>query len=267
MKTTNSLKYIIALICVLILQTQAYAQPREPRPMPPADRPDRIEQLQKDLNLSDTQIAKVKAILDEQKKEIEKLFKASENEHKATHEELVKCKKETDEKIAALLNSDQKEKFVEMQKQHYEMPNEQQQDDHNQPYAHREMKPRDCPPITTEGFVKELKKELNLTNEQESKIQKIFDAQSEEIEKKVKLSKKDKKIKREEMKKEHNTMREKMEKQRKETDAKISAVLTDEQKKKFEELQKKHSQMPPREERPDCKRSKPTGDECPHRNE
>jgi Spy/CpxP family protein refolding chaperone len=88
-------------------------------------------------------------------------------------------------------------------------------------------------PMPQREFVKELKKELNLTSDQETKIQKIFDTQNEE------------------MKKERDAMREKMEKQRKETDAKISTVLTDDQKKKYEELQKKHSQRPPRMPKPE----------------
>jgi periplasmic protein CpxP/Spy len=83
-------------------------------------------------------------------------------------------------------------------------------------------------PMPREEFLKDLKKKLNLTSEQEQKIQNIFNAQSEEIDK------------------ERNAMREKMEKQRKETDAQISAVLTDEQKKKYKELKREHAQRPPR---------------------
>jgi periplasmic protein CpxP/Spy len=95
-----------------------------------------------------------------------------------------------------------------------------------QPQDHQ-MPPRGGP-MPREQFLKDLKKKLNLTSEQEQKIQQIFIAQSEEIDK------------------ERNAMREKMEKQRKETDEKISAVLTDEQKKKYKELKREHTQRPPR---------------------
>jgi Spy/CpxP family protein refolding chaperone len=101
-----------------------------------------------------------------------------------------------------------------------------------QPQDHQ-MLPRGGP-MPREEFVKDLKKELNLTREQEADIQKIFDAQ-----------------------------RETMEKLRKETDAKISAVLTEEQKKKFEELQKNRSQKPPRMPRPENEQDRPMREGCP----
>ena len=118
-------------------------------------------------------------------------------------------------------------------------------------------------PVPPEEIVKDLKKELNLTSEQEAKIQKIFETQSEEMERMFESAKKERELKCEEMKKEHEAMREKMEKQRKETDTKISAVLTDEQKKNFEELQKKHSQKPPRMPKPENENDQPMREECP----
>jgi Spy/CpxP family protein refolding chaperone len=235
--------------------------------MPSADQPDRIEQLQKDLNLSDAQIAKIKAIMDAKKVEMDKLAKASENEYKVTHEAMMKIKKETDEKITALLTKEQKETFTEMQKKQCEKFNRRQEETHCQPPMFGHIPPEDQPPLPPEEFVKELKKELNFTSDQETKIQKILEAQSEEVKKMFESAKKDREAKREEMKKEREAMHEKMEKQRKETDAKISAVLTDNQKKKYEELQKKNSQRPPRMPKPENEQDRPMHEECPDRNE
>jgi Spy/CpxP family protein refolding chaperone len=110
-----------------------------------------------------------------------------------------------------------------------------------------------------EEFVKELKKKLNLTNEQEAKIQKIVDAQQEEMKKTFKASKKEHEARREEMEKERDAIREKMNKQRKETNENISSVLTEEQKKKFEEMQKEQPQRPPRRPDRDCFEDRPAG--------
>ena len=130
--------------------------------------------------------------------------------------------------------------------------------------------PKDRPmpcPVPPEEIVKDLKKELNLTSEQEAKIQKIFESQSEEMERMFESAKKERELKREEMKKEHEATREKIEKQRKETDAKISAVLTDEQKKKFEERQKNHSQRQPRMPKPENENDQSMHEECPDHQE
>ena len=120
-------------------------------------------------------------------------------------------------------------------------------------------------PQRPEKIINDLKKELNLTSEQEAKIRKIFDSQSKEMKELFESDKKARETMLEEMEKERDAMHEKMENQRKETDAKISAVLTDEQKKKFEELQKKHSQQPPRMLEPENDR--PMREECPNHQE
>jgi Spy/CpxP family protein refolding chaperone len=85
-------------------------------------------------------------------------------------------------------------------------------------------------PMSPKRMVKELKKELNLTDEQATKIQKIFEAQREEMKKMFEASEE-----------ERGAMHEKMDKQLEKTNAKISAVLTEEQKKEFEKMQKERS--------------------------
>jgi Spy/CpxP family protein refolding chaperone len=77
-------------------------------------------------------------------------------------------------------------------------------------------------------------KELNLTDEQATKIQKIFEAQREEMKKMFEAAEE-----------EREAMHEKMDKQFEKTNAKISAVLTEEQKEKFKKIQKERSQRPP----------------------
>ncbi|MBN1398919.1 MAG: hypothetical protein JXA06_12875 [Bacteroidetes bacterium] len=120
----------------------------------------------------------------------------------------------------------------------------------SQPRVQPPMSPKQRPMPPGE-LIEVLKEELNLTSEQELKIQEILDAQALETKKMA-----------ESEKKERNALRKKMEKQRKETDAKISALLTDEQKKIYEKLQKKRHQRPPHPPKPENERP-----EYPDRNE
>jgi hypothetical protein len=68
----------------------------------------------KEMNLTDVQAVKVKAIFEEQKKEMQKLFESAQDDPSVMHEKM----KKIDGRIAALLNDKQKEKFAEMKKQH-----------------------------------------------------------------------------------------------------------------------------------------------------
>jgi Spy/CpxP family protein refolding chaperone len=174
---------------------------------------------------------------------------------------MMKSRKEADEKIAAMLNADQKEKFIALQKKHQELLDRQQRDDRHQQNDRGRMGPGNRLPLPPEEFIGELKRKLNLTSEQEAKIQKIFDIQNDEMKKTFESEKITQKEISGEMNEEHTPMREKLDNQRKEIDTKISAVLTDEQKKKFGELQNRHPQppgtpgpdndRPMRDERPD----------------
>jgi Spy/CpxP family protein refolding chaperone len=107
-----------------------------------------------------------------------------------------------------------------------------------------------------EEFVKELKLKLNLTGEQETKIRNILEAQREEMKKMFES-------KNEEMKNERDAMRITMEKQRRETDAKISVVLTVEQKKKYEELQTEQSHRLPVMPKPEDEQDRPRHEQQP----
>jgi Spy/CpxP family protein refolding chaperone len=106
-------------------------------------------------------------------------------------------------------------------------------------------------PRSPEKMVIELKKYLKLSGEQEQKILKILEAQDDEMMTIVESEMKARESRREEIEKSRDAMREKMNLQRKETDAKISAVLTIEQQKKYDKFQKNHAHRPPRMQRPE----------------
>ena len=78
---------------------------------------ERAEQLKDELNLTDEQTSKVKAVFEEQDKEMKKLFEKSEDDRAAMRDTMLKKRKETDQKITSLLNAEQKKKFEELQKQ------------------------------------------------------------------------------------------------------------------------------------------------------
>jgi Spy/CpxP family protein refolding chaperone len=233
MKKTLIYKLMITLAFVLIFQTQVYSQPQGHPPMPP---PDCLERLQKDLNLTDIQLEKVKIILDEQKKEIDKVWKASEDERTAMHELMITKKKEADKKIVALLDNKQKEKFTEMQNQQQEISNEHRRSDRPWPHERHHMSREDRPlmprPMSQEEHIAMLKDELNLTDSQFAKVKEIFSGQEKEMQK------------HQEFKQENpQALHEGMIGKRKEIDGKITAILNAEQKQKYEELVKKECDM------------------------
>jgi Spy/CpxP family protein refolding chaperone len=124
-----------------------------------------------------------------------------------------------------------------------------------QPQDLRPMPPKGVHMLPME-FIEELKQELNLTSEQESKIQKILDTQAVEMKNMFDAERK-----------ERDSMRKKFEKQRKETDLKISGVLTEEQNKKYENMQKKHVQRPPRPRRYEGENDRFMHGKCPDNGE
>jgi Spy/CpxP family protein refolding chaperone len=178
------------------------------------------EQLQKDLNLSEAQIAKVKTILEEQKTEMEKLINALEDAHTA----IMKKKKETEERIADVLDGMQKEKFEEIQKHRHDGPDE-RRDGRGQPRMPQADLPPMPGPISPEEQVERLKEELNLTDAQAVKVKAIFDEQKKEMQKSCEAAQDDPSVMHEKMKK---------------IDERIAALLNDKQKEKFAEMQKQH---------------------------
>jgi len=107
-------------------------------------------------------------------------------------------------------------------------------------------------PMSPKQMVSQLKKDLNLTDEQSAKIQKIFEAQREEMRKMFDAAQD-----------ERDAMFEKMEKQKEETNAKIVSLLTDEQKKKFEKIRREHRQRPPQPPGQGGPGDRPAPEGCP----
>jgi Spy/CpxP family protein refolding chaperone len=102
---------VFSLLVPLLLHVAAVAQPMRISPE------ERTAQLKKELSLTEEQAAKVRTILDEAQKESQKLFESSRGDRAAMREMMMKKAEETDEKISALLNQEQKVKFAELQKQ------------------------------------------------------------------------------------------------------------------------------------------------------
>lgn len=102
---------VFSLLVPLLPTVSAVAQPMRMSPE------ERTAQLKKELSLTEEQAAKVRTILDEAQKESQKLFESSGGDRAALRERMMKKAKETDEKISALLNEDQKVKFADLQKQ------------------------------------------------------------------------------------------------------------------------------------------------------
>jgi hypothetical protein len=75
----------------------------------------------------------VKAIFEDQEKEMQKLFESSEGDPMAMRETMMKREREVDEKIASLLNAEQKQKFLELQKQRRKRFDEHRRDDQGEP--------------------------------------------------------------------------------------------------------------------------------------
>jgi Spy/CpxP family protein refolding chaperone len=224
MKKTNAIKLMILFIGILVVQMYAYCQPREPRPLPPIDRPDWIEQLQKDLNLSETQIKKIEAILDTQKIIIDKYVKSSKELHKAMMEK----RKETEDKIATVLDDKQINKFEKLQKQLHKRFNEQRHEEFSRPPRPRDMPHADRPPMQDPPSppvdpIEHLKKELELTESQTVKVRAIFKEYSMDTQKPC-----------ESVQEDSITIHQKLKK----IDEQIVKVLNDKQKEKFTEMQK-----------------------------
>lgn len=72
---------------------------------------ERTGALKKELKLSDEQAANVKAIFEQQDKELRALFEQNSSDRSALRASIRQKANETDEKILALLNAEQKEKY------------------------------------------------------------------------------------------------------------------------------------------------------------
>jgi protein CpxP len=102
---------VSVLALALLVQASSPAQPRRLSPE------ERTAELKKELSLTEEQAAKVKSIFEQHDKEVRKLFEASGGDRAAMREAMQQKVKETDEKILALLNPEQKAKYTELMKE------------------------------------------------------------------------------------------------------------------------------------------------------
>ncbi|HXG01012.1 MAG TPA: Spy/CpxP family protein refolding chaperone [Bacteroidota bacterium] len=72
---------------------------------------ERAAELKKVLNLTDEQTSKVKVIYEQQEKEMRELFASTDGDRAAMREAMQQKVKEMDEKILAVLNTDQQKKY------------------------------------------------------------------------------------------------------------------------------------------------------------
>ncbi len=78
---------------------------------------DRLERMQKDLDLTDDQVAKIKPILEDMQKQMEALRESSSGDREKSMEAMKKLMDSEEEKISALLTDEQKTKLAEMKKE------------------------------------------------------------------------------------------------------------------------------------------------------
>jgi len=102
---------VSVLALALLVQATSPAQPRRLSPE------ERTAELKKELSLTEEQAAKVKSIFEQHDKEVRKLFEASGGDRAAMREAMQQKVKQTDEKILALLNPEQKAKYRELMKE------------------------------------------------------------------------------------------------------------------------------------------------------
>jgi Spy/CpxP family protein refolding chaperone len=114
------------LIALVLFAGSAHGQPRGPKPPSPAER---AEQLKKDLGLNAVQTTKIKAIYEEQEKEMRKSFGPPPDapmdeppgpppgDPEEMRGKMMKQQKELSAKIAKVLTPEQKKKFDELEKE------------------------------------------------------------------------------------------------------------------------------------------------------
>lgn len=98
------------LVLFLLSHATSSAQPVR---MSPGER---TAELKKELGLTDQQATNVKAILEEQQREMQKVFEGGD-EREVRREKMIKITRSTDEKIMALLTEGQKKRYEELLKE------------------------------------------------------------------------------------------------------------------------------------------------------
>ncbi len=107
------------LSITIILAMSACSSKKEERPLDRANDPTmrRLHTMKKALNLSDEQMAKIEKIFENSREKVMDARKQAERDRSKMMELMFKMREENDQKIEALLNDKQKEKFEAYKKQ------------------------------------------------------------------------------------------------------------------------------------------------------
>ena len=122
MKTKNNITLIAAFAAIAAFSTSSMAQPSDAKIEKRIEH--RVEKMKKELGLTDPQTSQVKAILEENKPQIEAEFQkmktANKDQKTAIHEQMQKDREGIQSKLLAVLNPEQQakaEKYFAKQKE------------------------------------------------------------------------------------------------------------------------------------------------------
>jgi len=122
MKTKNNITLIAAFAAIVAFSSSSQAQPSNAKIEEKIEH--RVEKMKKELGLTEAQTTQVKAILEENKPQLEadfqKMKAASKDQKTAIREQLQKDREATNSKVLAVLNPEQQakaEKYFNHQKE------------------------------------------------------------------------------------------------------------------------------------------------------
>ncbi|WP_242607173.1 hypothetical protein [Flavobacterium sp. MEB061] len=195
-----------------------------------------LQKLTSELSLDKKQQDQVKQLLAERSAKAEK-FKAARKDSKTkptdAEREAFKKQMETekaanDAKMKSILNADQYTKWTALKKEHKDHKGK---GDHK---GHRDMK---SPQERDQAHLQKLTTDLNLNADQQKQVGQLLSERSTKMEM-LKKSRKDSDAKPTDA--ERKAMKKQMEEDHKATDAKMKSILTADQYKKWEAIQKEH---------------------------
>lgn len=121
MKRIKKITALIGITILMISVTNVSAQNRRPQERRMA--PDStqiikmVDNLAKELSLTDTQKAKIKELHLAQMEEMKANMESGKNDRKKMREEMEESRKELQEKVMELLTNEQKEKYIKLMEQ------------------------------------------------------------------------------------------------------------------------------------------------------
>jgi Spy/CpxP family protein refolding chaperone len=261
------LRMLTVVACTTLVLVSASGQPRGMGPMLPQER---AEQLQELLGLTDAQAASIRQILQTSRKVIVAAFEAEEQMRFSMRSATKMIRKEADQQILAILDSRQKEQYVDMPERQLgvggvqplgmsdpwlteivEIPKDPFGGGPTSGPLHPEARPPfgrgallEVPfsptrPMFAADRAARLQDRLGLTDAQTSKIESLFLTQGKEIRKVW-----------ESMLDSLEILHARLVKERREVDNEIARLLTDEQREKYREIRSHPHELPAVEDQP-----------------